>query len=330
MPGFVTDNQCMESMVVEVTVEPAIERRYVASTLLQLTTKMPHEQPVLDTPVAKKVGTPMQLQLPTSLVPNSKQAAKTVLRCCIPSSVPGSICIYCLAAGTHVLVLGGSWVPPDAGQRKPNTAEAAWPAAPGAWLRLLLYSIKWPAKLLQDTVGTCEHRSPSEVVTLQSLPAGCCCFWSMLSAVPARRPWTRRYTRLEAVVPLQVAVPSGACQSFLLGQPLTEMRMHGCVLDGLSLNGQQVAVKLGPALPDRHMAEALCLRMERWVQVSRLQPARSQALLTVPISSQLCHWQSADNNLAGCHSIVCLLEGEVCTLRSPPASDKLSVLPDCT
>ena len=83
---------------------------------------------------------------------------------------------------------------------------------------------------------------------------------------------------------LQVAVPSGECQPFHLGQPLTEMRLHGCVLDGLGLNGQQVAVKLGPALPDRRMAEALCLRTERWVQVSRLQPARSQALLTLPVS----------------------------------------------
>ena len=61
MPGFVTDNQCMESVVVEVAVDPAEDKRYVASTLQPLTTKMPDEQPVLDQVAAKKVGTPMQL-----------------------------------------------------------------------------------------------------------------------------------------------------------------------------------------------------------------------------------------------------------------------------
>ena len=116
---------------------------------------------------------------------------------------------------------------------------------------------------------------------------------------------------------LQVAVPSGPCQPFNLGQPLTGMRLHGCVFDGSSLNGQQVAVKLGPTLPDRHMAEALCLRMERWVQVSGLQPVRSQ-LLTLPIFSRCVPLvRQADKSLTGCHSLVCLLEGDgLCPMQT--------------
>ena len=112
---------------------------------------------------------------------------------------------------------------------------------------------------------------------------------------------------------LQVAVPSGACRPFHLGQLLTDMRLHGCLLDGGSLNGQQVAVKLGPASPDRHMAKALCLRMERWVQVSLLQPVRSQDLLTLPIFSQCAPLARH----AGCHSLVCLLDGDgLCSLQT--------------
>ena len=121
---------------------------------------------------------------------------------------------------------------------------------------------------------------------------------------------------------LQVTLPGGERQRFHLGQPLTDMRLNGCELDGLSLSGQQVAVKLGPALPDRRMAEALCLRMERWVQVSRLQPVRSQALLILPIVSQCPPLaRQADNSLTGCQSLTCLLEGDFCTLISPPAPD---------
>ena len=79
-------------------------------------------------------------------------------------------------------MLGGSWVPSHAGQRKPGTAKAAWRSAPGVWLRLLLYSIEWPAELLQDTGSTCEHGSPSGVLTLQSAPLGCCaCSGSLAS-----------------------------------------------------------------------------------------------------------------------------------------------------
>ena len=77
MPGFVTENQLMESMVVEVATDPAPERRHVAGTLLQLTTTPPDDKPVLNILGAKKVSTPMQLQSPPPIVPNLKHAAKT-------------------------------------------------------------------------------------------------------------------------------------------------------------------------------------------------------------------------------------------------------------
>ena len=114
---------------------------------------------------------------------------------------------------------------------------------------------------------------------------------------------------------LQVTDPKGDCQPFHLGQPLTDMHLYGCALDGLSLSGQQVAVKLGPALPDRRMAEALCLTMERWVQVNRLQPVRSQALLTLPIVFQRTP-QGRQTTASQAFTVLC-----VCTLSSPASPE---------
>ena len=58
--------------------------------------------------------------------------------------------------------------------------------------------------------------------------------------------------------------------------------------------------------------------MERWVQVSRLQPVRSQAVLILPISSQCMPLaRRAGKRLTGCHSLVCLLEGgDLCPLQT--------------
>ena len=76
VPGFVTDNQLMESMVVEAAMYPAPEKRHVSSVLVKLTTQLPDSEPVLDTLHAKKVGTPRQLQISTLVVPISKHAAR--------------------------------------------------------------------------------------------------------------------------------------------------------------------------------------------------------------------------------------------------------------
>lgn len=97
--------------------------------------------------------------------------------------------------------------------------------------------------------------------------------WSMLEQCWPCMCLHAWYTRCRC---LQVAVPGGEQQTFRLGQPLSPMRLHGGVLGGVSPDGQQVAVKLGPAPRDRRMAEALCLRRERWAQVRRLWPSATR------------------------------------------------------
>lgn len=88
VPGFVTDNQMMECMVIEVTAQTTDQspERHVAKSLTRLTSIGPDHNPVLDIPEARKVGAP----LPGSMMPGCRHAARTRSTSAACTSVPGS------------------------------------------------------------------------------------------------------------------------------------------------------------------------------------------------------------------------------------------------